>query len=747
MLCRDGFHLNECMKASSHELHVLARWLMAIGPLTWLFATLTACAALPVQAEMRALLVGVSGYAERPLKGPRNDVRRMREVLEQRAFKPAQITTLADGVAGAGEPTRTSILTALDRLAVNSAAGDTVFLYFSGHGSQQPADRRTPQGRAEADGLHETFLPLDIGRWDGQAGTVHNALVDFELRDKVDRILARGAFVWAVFDACHSASLVRGLPGEDIRYRHVSPLDLGVPQTATDKASTPAPAESSGSRGLKGPPSFASLSADTGRAANAPEAVYFYAAQTTELTPEMRLPPGEQQREDQGLFGFVLRRALATGQPMSYRQLGQLMLAQYGALNLTGATPLFAGNALDRLVFGQQSLSVRQWPVSRERVTVPVGTLSGLSEGARFSVLPNAAADASQALGSLRAARVGLNHTELEPVAWADKPALNLNLLPTGAQARLSSSPERYSLRIAADERACRETCRWRAVLEALRTQGVAGTDLRWVGEGADLTLRFGERELLGLPPSEVGQADCGPRAQPCSNTPRGALLLSAADGDDPVRLARKLAERLHAVARANNLLRLAARVAVPDAPGIEASVSVQPAQVGALARRAATSEVVTRAEPGDKLIVNLHNRGNTPSDVTLLYIDARHGISALYPSRDGDLNRLEPGASLKIDDIELSDNDGLFGLERLLVIAVEAERQTERADFSFLAQSPLQAARARSGLMDDDVGAFFDAAFPGALSRGTPPREPSRRTRMLMFSVDLVPAKTARAR
>jgi Caspase domain len=729
------------------QVHRVLRRVLSSGTSFCVATLLLVVAALPVHADMRALLVGVSGYPDRPLKGPRNDVRRMREVLERRNFKPEQITTLADGVPGAAAPTRAAILGALDALAARSRAGDMAFLYFSGHGSQQPADRRTSQGRAEPDGLHEIFLPLDIGRWDGKAGTVHNALVDFELREKVDLILARGAFVWAVFDTCHAASLVRGSPEEDIRYRHVSPLDLGVPQGLIDDAGGQLPADPVTARGLREGSATTHAESPGASRTDAPEAVYFYATQTTELTPEMPLPPDAAQREDQGLFSFVLRRALASGRPMSYRQLGQIMLAQYGSLDLTGATPLFAGNALDRMVFGQETLAVRQWPVSHEAMTVPVGTLSGLAEGARFVLLPSAAADANQALGNLRATRVGLNHAELEPVAGADKPAASLKQLPAGAHARLLTSPERYSLRVDVDARECRDACRWRSVVEALRTQGAPGTELHWVSEGADLTLRLGDRELVGLPAGARIQTDCTSRGARCGGTSRGTLLLSATDGDDPLRLARLLAERLHAVARANNLMKLVGRVALPDAPGVEASVVVLPKFGGAATHRAAMPEAVTRVEVGERLVVSLHNRGTKPSDVTLLYLDARHGITTLFPSRAGEVNRLEPGASLRIDDIELTDNDGVLGRERLLAIAVEAERQSERADFSFLAQSPLQAARPRGAPVDDDVGAFLDAAFAVARSRGEPSREPSRRTRMQMFSVDLEAAKAAPAR
>ena len=450
----------------------------------------------------------------------------------------------------------------------------------------------------------------------------------------------------AVFDACHSASLVRGVPDEDMRYRHVSPVDLGVPRVLIDSTRASAVVGASPLRGPATLPSFAVAPKETTGRSNAPEAVYFYAAQTTELTPEMRLPLGDTLREDQGLFSFVLRRALTTGRPMSYRQLGQLVLAQYGSMNQTGTTPLFAGNALDRLVFGQQSLSERQWPVSRDRMTVPVGTLSGLGEGARFGVVPNAAAETTQAMGYLRALRVGLNHAELEPMAWADKPALNVNTLLAGTYARLISVPERYALRVAVDDQACRERCRWRAVLDALRSQGVPGTEVQWVRAGGDLTLRFTEREVAGFRPGEAGQPECGPQDKRCNVVPRGMLLLSEADGDDQGRLARRLAERLHALARANNLMRLAARLSVPEGPGIEVTVAVQPAGAGASARRAATPETVTRADVGDRLIVELLNRGKRPVDVTLLHVDVRYGISGLFP-RAGEVNRLEPGASL----------------------------------------------------------------------------------------------------
>jgi hypothetical protein len=148
-------------------------------------------------------------------------MRRARDVLTQRGFPPANIKVLADGVKDATLPTRTNILAELDHLAQMAKKDDFVFLYFAGHGSQQPADRSTAEGRAEPNGLYEIFLPRDVGMWSGTVGGIENALVKTEMRNAVDRILNKGAFVWAIFDSCHSATMVRGVD-TGVRYRYVN---------------------------------------------------------------------------------------------------------------------------------------------------------------------------------------------------------------------------------------------------------------------------------------------------------------------------------------------------------------------------------------------------------------------------------------------------------------------------------------------------------------------------------------------
>lgn len=718
-------------------------------------ALLVGAIPLQVHAERHALLVGVSGYPtldkSYQLQGPRNDVQRLRQVLALREFKPEHVTVLADGVAGAQEPTRANIFKALDQLTQTAKAGDTVLLYFAGHGSQQPADRRTPEGRAESDGLHEIFLPIDVGRWDGKAGGVQNAVVNHELRSAVDRIQTRGAFVWGVFDACHSATMVRSAPDAEVRYRHVNPEVLGVDARALDAAAVDAVR-------TRGGPTVASETigplGSVGRSSSTTGgSVFFYAAQTTEVTTEMRLPLGDPQREPYGLFSFMLMKALELGQPMTYRQLGQYVLSQYGSMHEARVTPLFTGTALDQAVLGQQTLPVRQWPVTHGALTIPAGSLSSIAEGTVFALIPGPLAKSDDATGYLRARSVEIMKTELEPVAYNGKAPPLPEALNSGSYARLLSTPERYSLRVTLDMRGCRSGCVWQPALDKMRATPVPGADVQWVSSGADLVLQVLPDRITALSPSEQGAVQCASGREACREIEqRGTVLVSRQEHADPEVAQRKLAESLHVIARASNLLRLASRLAVQSqGKGIRLTVSVQPTE--GTARQPLTPESVATLRPGDKLVIALENKpmDNGRSrvvDVTLLYSDARYGISQLFPDpRQGESNRLEPGARLEIDDVLISDTDGIMGIERLLLISVDAETHGERADFSFLTQSPLEAVRTRSGPLPDDVTAFLDAGLADYRTRGAPSRVPGSRVGMQVYTFDIKagPAPTGR--
>ena len=143
----------------------------------------------------------------------------MREVLITRwNFAPANIETLLDEQA-----TRANILAALNRLVGVAGPDDTVYVHYSGHGSQVQ-----DLNGDETDGLDETIVAQD-----GRSGDVPD-IVDDELDVIFAKLHARSAVI--VLDSCHSGTATRAF---DIRARSIpqdTRLDLyrtGIPGTST----------------------------------------------------------------------------------------------------------------------------------------------------------------------------------------------------------------------------------------------------------------------------------------------------------------------------------------------------------------------------------------------------------------------------------------------------------------------------------------------------------------------------------
>ncbi len=149
----------------------------------------------PAEAARRALLVGVSDYADpkASLRGPRNDVRDMKATLLQHLeYQESEILVLEDARA-----TKAGIQQAFESwLIAGSAPGDEIFFYFSGHGSQvEDLDGD------EEDGLDETLVAYDLKH-----------LLDDELGVLLDRLTGR--LVTVVVDACHSGTGTRSFSPE-----------------------------------------------------------------------------------------------------------------------------------------------------------------------------------------------------------------------------------------------------------------------------------------------------------------------------------------------------------------------------------------------------------------------------------------------------------------------------------------------------------------------------------------------------
>ena len=203
------------------------------------------CLSTTVEAKTLALLVGVADYDAangiRDLRGPRNDVTIMWRLLKSRGADPADIAVLTDNLpaqpecpVAIGLPKYKSIVGELDHLVDAAKPGDTViFFIYSGHGITQPDLDPASEEEPEADGQDQVLLPADVGPYNPVEDGIKNGLVDDELGAKLSAIQAKGAFVWAIIDACHSGTVTRGT---DRPTRTVDPSVLGIPQTATRSA-------------------------------------------------------------------------------------------------------------------------------------------------------------------------------------------------------------------------------------------------------------------------------------------------------------------------------------------------------------------------------------------------------------------------------------------------------------------------------------------------------------------------------
>ncbi len=157
-------------------------------------------------AKQRALLIGINdylandagqtatgGWVPQDLNGALNDVALMRSVLERRYGFPSESITILENEAA----TREAMLENLARIIADSGPGDTVYIHFSGHGSQVE-DRNGD----ETDGLDESILP-----YDARTGDVPD-ITDDELGALLAGLKTDRA--WIVLDSCHSGTATRG---------------------------------------------------------------------------------------------------------------------------------------------------------------------------------------------------------------------------------------------------------------------------------------------------------------------------------------------------------------------------------------------------------------------------------------------------------------------------------------------------------------------------------------------------------
>ena len=163
---------------------------------------------LTQRSGRKALLVGIDAYRHvSRLVGPVNDAKAMREfITADLGYDPRDVRLLLDA-----EATRAGILRGIEEWLIDGTSpGDEAFLYFSGHGFQQPDTNGD-----EPDRFDETLVPVDVVVRDDK--TVVGMITDDEVAALLNRLSGRSVNV--IVDACHSGTSDKiSVLGEAWRY-------------------------------------------------------------------------------------------------------------------------------------------------------------------------------------------------------------------------------------------------------------------------------------------------------------------------------------------------------------------------------------------------------------------------------------------------------------------------------------------------------------------------------------------------
>ncbi|MFT5176596.1 MAG: hypothetical protein ACI8W7_004792, partial [Gammaproteobacteria bacterium] len=151
------------------------------------------------------------------LEGPPNDVQALADTLISRYGFPANQTQIRLD----GEATRSGIITALEELESRTSAGDTVLIYYSGHGTS----RRDPAENWPLPYGTGALVPFDFNPNGLPSEQVERLLVGrTDLRPVLERLDAGGRNVLVLVDACFSGNVVRG------RFRSLLPNPARLPR-------------------------------------------------------------------------------------------------------------------------------------------------------------------------------------------------------------------------------------------------------------------------------------------------------------------------------------------------------------------------------------------------------------------------------------------------------------------------------------------------------------------------------------
>lgn len=660
----------------------------------------------PVYSADYALLVGVGAYPNlsgKSLEGPPNDVKLLKKVLVKRGFIADRIRTLTDGNESDGLPDRNNILQALEWLTKKVSRDDFVYLHFSGHGARQPQDPRAID--LEADGLDEIFLPRDVKGWKSEIQSVENAINDNEFGRYISAMRKKGAFVWAVFDTCHAGTMVRGANIRDVAYRQLDANTLGIPSVAVDRARALA------KKGKKG-----QSNANNRDQSSWGDFVAFYAAQPNEQAPEFRLPYRSKTGVWHGLLSYTLAEVLASERPMTYRQAAQQILQRYGSFNQSRPTPMFEGTGLNSaLLGGQEGLQVaQQWSLSvgHRGIKIPIGILGRVDKGSIVAIMAQPSDPIDKSLGYLEVMEARQFDADLSPVSYQGAPLLNKKKIPKNAWGRLVARSYNFSLSVALPNQTDKTSVSESMLMDLLdKMEKLLGTSIHvdWVkaGEPADIRLSFTPKGILECKKGRLWVLPANAEIQ-CSGPSQSISIDMRLDAK---KLQQEISSTLSRIAKAINLQKVAAQLSDAESvTGLSVRIEVESGFEGK--KYTLNQHTVQQVAHGDKVTAYASNDGMKAVDLSVLFIDGHYGIQSVFPHM-GKSARVDPGSkdfklfSGKVDASSL-------GIERMMVIAVQAKPKTPETSFSYL-QQPSHIRTIKRGSTESNWHQLFNAAGFGS--------------------------------
>src|ERR1019366_1937016 len=273
---------------------------------------------------------------------------------------------------------------------------------------QEPVDKQPRRRRP--DGLDPIFLPCDAAPWDEKKKIVDKAIVADQMGVWTKAITDKGASLWLIVDACHSATIMRDGGDEVAR---ALPEGTLVPLKALAEARKAAAARMETTRGEPDKPAAKSEN-------QTPKLMALYACQRDQTAPELTAPSGKGARH--GLLTYTVCQVLCEAKTkLTYRDLRDRIQAKYISEwgKMYAPVPLMEGLDEDTEVLGTDSWAGRsQFLLSKQNDvwTIRAGQLHGLTEKSILAVYPPAGkAGADKVVGHVRIRKSSPTESEVEP--------------------------------------------------------------------------------------------------------------------------------------------------------------------------------------------------------------------------------------------------------------------------------------------------------------------------------------------